>query len=848
MALEPGTRLGLYEIDSLLGVGGMGEVYRARDARLGRAVAIKLLPASLATDRDRLRRFEQEARAAARLNHPNIVATFDVGSDAGAHFIVSELLEGETLRRQLRAGPVSPRKAVEYGLQIARGLAAAHAASIVHRDLKPENIFVTREGRLKILDFGLAKLKADGALVGVPEASTVVQADTAPGVLLGTVGYMSPEQVRGLDVDHRADIFALGAVMYELFSGQRAFQHDTPVETMNAILKEDPREIAQAGRSIPAAVDRIVRRCLEKNPEERFQSARDVAFALEALSDTSGSAAGGLPDIERSKRRLLSAVAIAALMVATATSAYVFARWSRTTPQPAFTQLTFRRDYVTHARFAPDGQTILYSARWGGAAPELLITRPGVPESRALGVAPATLAALSSTGMVAVLWANVLGQVPLSGGAPRKLFASVVAADWTPDGGALAIARRVDGQMRVELPPDNVLYQTPADINNLRVSPRGDQIAFVEYPRTNDDRGDLVIVDSDRRKVTLAAGFDSIQGVAWAPHTTEIWFAASRGTGPRVLRAITLEGVERVVLTAPGSLTLHDISRDGRLIVDQPTRRRVIMGRVRDRADEIELSWLDGSTVADLSADGRTLLFSEIQHGGGSAYSVYVRTTDGALPVRLGDGIGLGLSPDGQWALTTSVDHAGLFQLPTGVGSRRQVAIADLECLRALWLPSRRSVVVIARSRKEGGFFRAHLVDLESGQARPITPERVPATTDAALSPDGKWLAASTDTGRVWLYPIDGDSDPKPLPEAQRPYSPVMWSADGRAIYLRSRFAPIGLYVHDLDKGTTELVREIGLRDRTVNINEVRVSADGQTHVYDYLQLISELFLVEGVK
>src|SRR5262245_32657615 len=288
MALATGTRLGPYEIVAPIGAGGMGEVYRARDTRLGRDVALKVLPAAAAGDPERLRRFEQEARATAALNHPNLLAVFDIGADAGVNYLVSELLEGETLRDRLRAGPLPARKTAEYGAQIARGLAAAHDKGIVHRDLKPENLFVTRDGRVKILDFGIAKLAGPD-----PSGQTIaptVEAGTSPGTLLGTIGYMSPEQVRGLAVDHRSDIFSLGTILYEAVSGRRAFAGATQADTMSAILNADPIELTEPGRDVPVAFDRLIRRCLEKAPEERFQSARDLAFDLE--NATTGSHTG----------------------------------------------------------------------------------------------------------------------------------------------------------------------------------------------------------------------------------------------------------------------------------------------------------------------------------------------------------------------------------------------------------------------------------------------------------------------------------------------------------------------------------------------------------------------------
>ncbi len=290
MELAAGARLGPYEIVGTVGAGGMGEVYRARDSRLGREVAIKILPAECTADAERLRRFEQEARATAALNHPNILAVYDIGRQGDAPYIVSELLEGESLRARLRNGALPARKAIEYALQIVRGLAAAHDRGIFHRDLKPENIFVTRDGHVKILDFGLAKLTLpDMAPTGNLSAPTI-DSVTSRGVLLGTLGYMSPEQLRGAATDARSDLFSFGAVLYEMLSGKRAFHGDTTADTISAVLREEPPDLSATGRDVPPILERIVRHCLEKDPSARFQSARDIAFDLESLSTISSAA------------------------------------------------------------------------------------------------------------------------------------------------------------------------------------------------------------------------------------------------------------------------------------------------------------------------------------------------------------------------------------------------------------------------------------------------------------------------------------------------------------------------------------------------------------------------------
>ena len=390
MSLAAGARLGPYEILTPLGAGGMGEVYRARDPRLGREVAIKVLPADLQAHPDRLKRFEQEARAAGGLNHPNLLSVLDIGSAEGVPFIVFELLEGHTLRDALSRGSLPPRKALDFAVQIAQGLGAAHDKGIVHRDLKPENVFVTVDGRVKILDFGLAKLRPDFNPGGSGSDVATKSALTGPGVVLGTVGYMSPEQVQGLPTDARSDIFSFGTVLYEMLSGRRAFLASSAVSTMHAILEKDPPPLTETGRELPPALEPIVMRCLEKQREGRFQSARDLAFALEAIARGSGSRASlaGAPLAPmRSPARawlaaLSGAIALALALLAAVRLGYLQSPWAADKAPPSYTRLTFRRGTVDGARFAPDGQTIVYSAAWNGKPDEVFTTRPGATESR----------------------------------------------------------------------------------------------------------------------------------------------------------------------------------------------------------------------------------------------------------------------------------------------------------------------------------------------------------------------------------------------------------------------------------------------------------------------------------
>ena len=427
MALPADSTLGPYEIVGLIGAGGMGEVYRARDPRIGREVAVKTLPPRFSQDPEALRRFEQEARAAGVLNHPNVLAVYDVGSENGTHYVVSELLEGESLKERLDHGAIPARKAIAYALEILRGLAAAHEKGIIHRDLKPANIFITRDDRVKILDFGLAKLLEPAP--ADPDATRAMGPATTPGLVMGSLGYMSPEQVRGTPTDHRSDIFSVGVVIYEMLSGEQAFRGDSAVECMNAILKDDPPPL-----NAQPALDGVIRHCLEKRPELRFQSARDLAFALEAAGNalSATSAAPSAPAARVARRVPWAGIAAAVAIAAVAGGAYYFgARGNRPGP-PEYHRLGLYHgealmSLVRH-RFAPDGQTIVISGHHG-----VTFTRVDNPAVRSLDLHDYGVLSVSVNGDLALLKDGTISSVPFSGGAPRPLIDNAIDADWSPD-------------------------------------------------------------------------------------------------------------------------------------------------------------------------------------------------------------------------------------------------------------------------------------------------------------------------------------------------------------------------------------------------------------------------------
>jgi eukaryotic-like serine/threonine-protein kinase len=860
VSILPGMRLGPYEILGRLGAGGMGEVYRARDTRLHREVALKVIRAAAAVSTDLLRRFEHEGRAAGALNHPNILAIYDTGTEGGVPFIVFELLEGETLDRRLQREPMSVQQAVGLAQQLARGLAAAHGRGIIHRDLKPANVFVTRDRAVKILDFGLAKvLPSEGGGVGT---SSVLATDE--GVVLGTAGYMAPEQVRGQPVDHRADIFSFGAILYEMLAGRPAFGAPTTADRMAAVLREEPAEL----RAIPERLWRLVRRCLEKTPEERIQSTKDLLFHLEALSDVHP---WRETDTRRRQWRRLSRIGIVGMIgILVMAAGMMFATVYRATLSRSNKALDLRRisfqqnSRVASARFAPDGQTIVHASAWNGRPPEILTSRLGSPESRPLGVAAgAELLAMSATGDLALLLnprrrnrdgrlQGTLARVALGGGVPRPVAEGVQAADFDPQGASLAVVREWEGKSHLEYPAGQVLYRSDGWISHPRVSLDGELVAFLEHPQTGDDRGAVAVVDRAGRKRLLAEGFVTAWGLAWSASGDEIWFTASRAWSLRAIYAVNLDGQERLVYQAPAVLTLHDITRDGSVLLTQMVARWALMVQVPDEPGERDLAWLDGSDAGDLSPDGRNIVISEVREGGGPRYSTYLRGTDGSPAVRLGDGDAWGLSPDGKWVLSIPFSGPGaarrLMLLPTGAGEPRVLPDDGLDHVTAFWFRDGKRLLIAAN--EAGAATRLYVRELNSGaRPQPITPAGV--WHEATLSPDGRLVATIGPDGLVALYPVSA-GPPRPVPGAEAGDLPAQFTADGKALFLYRRGEwPAPVYRVDLTTGSKEVVVSIQPSEPGGSdgiLGRFRITPDGRCYAYSYDRSITELFLVQGLR
>ena len=835
----------------------MGEVYRARDTRLNRDVAIKVLPSSFAPDQEQLRRFTLEAQSTGALNHPHILAIYDFGTHEGLPYLVTELLEGESLRERLKRGKLGVPKSIDYARQIAAGLGAAHAKGIIHRDIKPENLFVTKDGRVKILDFGLAKVNST-----LPAAKDgTLSLETSPGAVLGTVAYMSPEQVRGQAVDHRSDIFSFGCVLYEMLSGQRAFAGPTPADTMSAILNEDPPELANFESALPPALDRMVRHCLEKNPEERFQSARDLTFALESLSQVSQSFSGsGMKSAISVKggRRSLGRWALALgflLLAATGVISYLLGVRSERRPPPVFQRLTFRRGEVSSARFAPDGNTLVYSASWEGDPTEIFSIRFDSPEYHPPVIPNASLLSVSSSGEMAVLLnprtvafqtTGTLARVPFSGGAPREVLEKVQWADWSPDGN-LAIVRDGEKGNQLEFPIGKVLYRTAGFISNPRFSPTGDRVGIIHHVRANDDSGEVAVVDLNGQIKTLTQKWGSAWGLAWMKTTNEIWFTAAPGGSKRELLAVTMSGTQRTILPQTGNLTLEDISQSGRVLLNSLSQQMKMRFVGSGEKGQRDLSWMDWSLATGISKDGSAVVFFESGEGAGEHTVGYHRKTDGSPAVKLGNVSRPRLSPDGKSVVAIDESRDELAILPVGPGEAQRIHLPGFTLVFVEWLPDTRGVVFLANEANRG--LRHYTLALSGGSPRSITPEGVTASVPV-VSPDGKYIVAVSSSGQVLLFPITGGEPVicQGIEIGERPYS---WSADGTLLYVMSRGSlPAKVYRVNWKTGQRDLWKEVAPPDAAgvPDISAPVITPDGLSYAYSYRQTLSQLHLVEGLK
>jgi eukaryotic-like serine/threonine-protein kinase len=863
MALANGTRLGPYEIVAPLGAGGMGEVYRAWDTRLDRTVAIKILPPHFADDATRRQRFEREAKVVSGLNHPNICTLHDVGHQDGVHFIVMEYLEGESLAERLEKGPLPAPQVLQYGTQIASALDKAHRNGVTHRDLKPGNIILTKSGA-KLLDFGLAKAEpAASAGKTLTDATPRPLPMTKLGAVIGTVPYMSPEQLDGQEVDARSDIFSLGAVLYEMVTGNRAFQGQSEFSVASAILHKDPAPISALQPLTPPALERTIRVCLAKDPDERWQSASDLWNELRWISEggsqsdvmtavQSGSQTGVAiaPAAWQTVRPRIAWIVAALFAIIAVVALLVASRSGRGHKPLAFRQLNFRREAIFQAAFA--GDTVVYSSATSDNTPQIFAVRSDYPEPQPIGPRGMTLLAVSSKGELAVLldahylwyrlFTGTLARMTLGGGAPREIQEGVRQADWSPDGSQLAIIREVAGKDRLEYPIGHVLREVSGALSDVRFSPKGDRIAYFEHPRKLDDRGSVNTVDLSGNNTVLSEGYWSLRGLSWTPNSEEILFSASESGGSYTVYGVTMAGKTRIADQPPGGFTIQDVARDGRWLATRLDFSYAAMVHTSDRAGERDLSWLNTSHARALSQDGQTLLFSETALG--TNYAVCLRKTDGSPVLRLGEGWPADLSADGKWVLAVVQSiPPKLLIYPTGAGETRQLERGTVEhYATAAWFHDSKSVLI---SGNEPGKDTRFYVQELGGTPKPVTPE---GTRDGLLSADGELILARGPDGKYLIYPITG-GEPRLVSGLTQADILALWSADGlSALVYRRGEIPYRLERVDLATGHRTLFKQLAPADRTglLSLREIFVTDDQRSYAYTAYYQVSSLFVSDS--
>jgi Tol biopolymer transport system component len=678
---------------------------------------------------------------------------------------------------------------------------------------------------------------------------------------MGTAGYMSPEQVRGVAVDPRSDIFSFGAILYEMLSGKRAFHGDTTADTMSAILREDPPDFNETNRNVSPALERIVQHCLEKNPESRFHSASDIAFDLEHLSGTSGASArvAAVGSAPRHRKLLLALAAGLAIAVVMLALGWWLGRGSGTAPQAKYQQITFRTGSIGNARFTPDG-SVVYSASWDGGDDQLYMSRMDDPGARELALKDAELLAISKSGELAIRLNTVtyggyartgtLARVPLSGGTPREVLENVQDADFSATGDALAVVRYVpeNSHWRLEYPIGKVLFDSINWISDPKISPDGKWIAFSDHQNPGgDDEGTVAVIgaDGNGKEKILSSGWVSIEGVLWSPAGDEIWFTASNNGSALNPMAVTLSGKLRSITNVPGGVWLQDLHNGAALVITHQ-QRIGIRGMAPGGKEERELGWFGWSIIRDISRDGHKVIFEEEGNGGGENYTVFLRDTDGSPPARIGEGVAGAISPDNKWVVTKAAKGGQLILVPTGAGESRPVTHDAVSYSGVHFLPDGKQL--LAAGIETGHGRRDYMIDLSTGDSKPITPEGV---AGVALSPDGRSTAVRGPDGKIGIWPLDGGGF-RPIPGLDSLYYVAGWSPDGGSVYVVSsrREKTAKVYRVNIQTGKMELWKIFGA-EGGAGVTETgppHFSADGSAYAYVYVRVLSEAYVVTGLK
>jgi Tol biopolymer transport system component len=670
---------------------------------------------------------------------------------------------------------------------------------------------------------------------------------------------MSPEQVRGRAVDPRTDLFSFGVILYEMLSGKPAFRRETASDTMAAILKEEPPELAQSGRQVPSSLDRIVRHCLEKDAERRFHSASDIAFDLEAFGQDSGAstASGSAAALSGRAPRRAPVAALVAAVLLVSIAWWLGTRRHPPASSPDFHRLTFERGTVTGARYGPDGQTIFYTAAWNGEATRIFSTRPQAAGSTPLAMPEASLFSISRTGEMAIAVrfrsvnslysAGTLARVPISGSAPREVLENVISADWSPDGSELAAAQIVGGKVVLQYPIGKPIYETGGWISHIRIAPDGRSVAFLDHPGGSDGGSVAVVGRDGSAKRDLSKRWVSAEGLAWSPGGAEIWFTGTRYGAATKLYGVTLSGKERLILATPNENTLWDVSSDGRVLMTEDDWRAQMSALTPGTAQERDLSNLDYALVRSITPDGTRITFDETGEGGGDTGGVYLKKTDGSPAVRLGDGGAGSMSSDGRWVCSYAIDQTKLVLLPVGAGQPLSITTSPTSASFPAFLPDGRRIVF--RGSEPGRSERLWLIGTDGGKARPMSPEGVPYAP-LVPSPDGRFVMALGVDGRPTLFPVDGGT-PRLIAGTALEDVGTQWTADGREVYVcRAQGPAVKVTIVDVATGTTKPWKVIEPPDPSGVHAVARVypTPDGRGYAYSFVRILSTLLEVKGLK